>query len=236
MWYILSGVFGAVVGSFLNVIIYRLPREGLKLWDPLCSFCPHCGHRLSIRDNIPIFSYMLLRGRCRYCDAKIPLRYFLVEVFNASLYPLVWWLSDDILVTIAGWILVSVLLAIAFMDLETWHIHDSLLLSLFVVSLFLAWRMGTLFYGAITAAGAFILFYILYRFKRGLGFGDVLMVGAAGFYMDIFTFDIALLIAAVTGLIYAFVKYKGFKPKEKIPFGPFLSFGFIFGLIIKLWR
>ncbi len=225
---------GAIIGSFLNVVIHRLPREGLRIWDPPYSFCPQCHHRLSWKDNIPILSYLILKGRCRYCGTRIPIRYFLVEVFNVVLYLLAAFFAYDWILLILSWGIISSLLAIAFMDLETWHIHDSLIVSLLVFSFLLSLKMGNLLWGSVSALVGFLIFFILYKFRKGMGFGDVLMVGAAGFYMNIFWLDISLLVAAVSGLLYSLFKYKGLKPKEAIPFGPFLSMGFLLSLFMIL--
>lgn len=77
---------GLIIGSFLNVVIYRSTKEGLKLWDPPYSFCPNCKKRIRWYDNVPLLSYVLLKGRCRYCGWKIPLRYPIVEFLTGLVF------------------------------------------------------------------------------------------------------------------------------------------------------
>ncbi len=234
MWYILSGVLGAVIGSFLNVVIYRLPREGLKLWDPPYSFCPVCGHRLSWRDNIPILSYIFLRGKCRYCGAKIPLRYLVVEILNTVAYVAASTLARDLLLLISLFGITSTLIAISFMDLEVMGIHDGLNISLFIFSFLFAWRLGSLATGLISGAIGAGVFLILMFVKKGMGMGDVFMMGAGGVALDLFTMDIAILVAAVSGIIYSLFYHKGFNMKNTIPFGPFLAAGIAVGVTIRI--
>ena len=234
MRYILSGVLGAVIGSFLNVVIYRLPEEGLKLWDPPYSFCPVCKHRLSWKDNIPIISYILLKGRCRYCGAKIPIRYFLVEVLNTLSYIFASYLTDDLIITVSLFGIFSSLIAISFMDLEYMGIHDALNISLFIFSLLFAWRAHSIVIGLVSAgigAGIFLVFNIV---KKGMGLGDVLMIGAGSVALDFFTLDIAILVSAVSGFLYSIFIHKGLKFGKTIPFGPFLALGIATGVMMRI--
>ena len=234
MRYILSFVLGAVIGSFLNVVVYRLPREGLKLWDPPYSFCPVCGHRLSWKDNIPIISYILLKGRCRYCGARIPIRYLLVEVLNASSYVLAAYLSNDLWIVVSLWGIFSSLIAITFMDIEHMGIHDALNASLLIFSLMFAVRNGSLVQGLISGAIGAGIFLVFALVRKGMGMGDVLMMGAGGVALDLLTLDIALIVASVSGLVFSVIRYRGLKLKQSIPFGPFLALGISTGVVLRL--
>src|SRR5689334_17322278 len=90
-WTWVVGLFlGATIGSFLNVVIYRMPR-GLSLSDPPRSFCPKCKHELGFWDLFPLLSWLLLRGKCRYCQAKVSARYFFVELVNGSIWAGIWY-------------------------------------------------------------------------------------------------------------------------------------------------
>ncbi len=236
MWNIFGLIIGAAVGSFLNVVIYRLPKKGLKIWDPFYSFCPHCKHPLSALDNIPIISYLLLKGKCRYCGNRIPIRYFIVEVSNAAFYFLAPFLTKDALTLIALCGIFSTLLAISFVDIETWHVHDALLISLLIFSLIFAFENNTLFNALVSEVVGLGIFYLLYKLKKGLGFGDVLLIGASAFTMEPYVLNLSILISAASGILVSVVIYKGFKPKKAIPFTPFLSIGIIFGLIFTIFR
>ncbi len=117
-------VFGLVVGSFLNAVVHRLPR-GIGLANPRRSFCPHCGHSLPWYENIPVFSWLWLRGKCSGCSAKISARYPLVELLTAVLF--LWlWLGFTPAVAAAYMLLVAILIAGTFIDLEHMILPDSL--------------------------------------------------------------------------------------------------------------
>jgi leader peptidase (prepilin peptidase)/N-methyltransferase len=119
-------VVGAVVGSFLNVCIYRLPRD-LSVNRPRRSFCPHCKKQIAWHDNLPLLSWLLLRARCRHCGAVIHYRYFAVELLTASLF-LALWMWFPPLVAFAYWILASLLIVATFIDLEHYIIPDEITL------------------------------------------------------------------------------------------------------------
>ncbi|WP_416237334.1 prepilin peptidase [Thermoanaerobacter sp. RKWS2] len=110
-------VLGLVIGSFLNVVIYRIP-EGKSIMCPPNSFCPKCGHKLSPLDLIPVLSWIFLRGRCRYCKAPISIQYPLVELLTGTLYVLVFLVYGISIKTITGLILVSILIAVSFIDIK----------------------------------------------------------------------------------------------------------------------
>jgi len=234
LWYFITFVLGAIIGSFLNTVIYRLSVEGLTLWDPPYSVCPVCKHRLSWKDNIPLISYIILSGKCRYCGSKIPVRYFIVEFFNASFYLVTSMLVKNILSLVSLWGIFSSLLAISFMDIETYSIHDGLLIILLISSLLFSCSIHNLLYGSISALVGFIFFFTLYKLKKGIGFGDVLLIGAAGFSMDLIRLNIAILIAAASGIVYSLIAFKGYKPKKTIPFTPFMSVGIITSIFLML--
>jgi leader peptidase (prepilin peptidase)/N-methyltransferase len=137
-WSIVFGVaFGAAVGSFLNVLIYRLPRNLSIAFPP--SHCPQCGHRLGVRDLFPLLSYLAQGGKCRYCRAPIPVRYFLVELWNAGVWAWLWhqWLvvGESPLRFVVYALAASVLIAIFFIDLQHYIIPDELNVALLVLGL-----------------------------------------------------------------------------------------------------
>jgi leader peptidase (prepilin peptidase)/N-methyltransferase len=115
-WLIPAGVFGASIGSFLNVVIYRLPL-GVSISKPSRSFCPSCHNQLTVSQNIPILSWLCLRGKCAHCSAQIPVRYLLVELVVGILFMLVWWVFP-LQVIFALWVLMALLVAITWIDAE----------------------------------------------------------------------------------------------------------------------
>ena len=110
-------VFGASIGSFLNVVVYRLPAKLSLLWPP--SRCPHCLHQLGKMENIPVFGWLWLRGRCRWCQAPISMRYPLVEAATGGIFLLVFWQFGFTLTTVGYWAFLSWLLALSLIDLDT---------------------------------------------------------------------------------------------------------------------
>ncbi|WP_017306492.1 A24 family peptidase [Spirulina subsalsa] len=117
-------VFGAAIGSFLNVVIYRIPA-GLSILSPP-SRCPHCLHRLGMRENIPVLGWFLLKGRCKHCHAPIAIRYPLLEAITALLLAGVYWQFGLTVQTLGYWVFVSGLLALAFIDLDTFTLPNCL--------------------------------------------------------------------------------------------------------------
>jgi len=116
VWLVPAFMIGACIGSFLNVVIYRIPL-GLSVNEPKRSFCPKCRHRIAGHHNLPLVSWLMLRGRCASCRASIPFRYFAVELLTALLFTAVWWAFPP-QVAVFLWVLVALLVAITFIDAE----------------------------------------------------------------------------------------------------------------------
>ncbi len=238
MWHILIFVFGAIIGSFLNVVIYRLPKEGMTLWNPPYSFCPNCGGKIRWFDNIPILSYILLKGKCRYCGWKIPVRYFIVETTNALGYLLNSFVFEDPFKMISSCLILSSLIAITFIDLDTMLIPDSLNLLVFIGGIVIAIRSFFLEH-LLSSLFAFFMFLLLYKvYKGGMGMGDVFLAGSLGMMMGFFPMILTVLVASFSGIIYALVKNRGkINMKLKIPFGPFLAVsGYIILILSNVLR
>ncbi len=235
MWHILSFVLGAVLGSFSNVVIYRLPRKGLKIWDPPRSFCPNCKHYLSWKDNIPILSYILLRGRCRYCGWRIPPRYFVVEVLSSIFYGMTSYIVRDIALMLGLWGLFTTLVIISFIDLETMMISDYLNVLVLIFSFLISLRIGILIPGSITAGFVLLLLFSVSKLSRSFGMGDVLLLGFSSMAMDLVSLNVAILVAASSALVYSIFKNRGLKLKAAVPFAPFLSIGIVVGILITAY-
>lgn len=207
-------VVGVCIGSFSNVVIYRLPRE-MSLAKPP-SHCPVCGTRLSWKDNIPLFSFLFLRGRCRYCGTPISPRYFVVELTSGLM-----WLALLVHFQTAGvwqaavWCLAaSVLLCIAFCDAENLFIPDSLQCALVILAVAVcAFEPNSLWdrlIGAAAGGGFYLLFYLgsLAVLRReGIGFGDVKLMAAMGLLLGtgkvIFTIVLGSVLALLLPLLPA---------------------------------
>ncbi len=235
MFYLAVFLFGIIIGSFLNVCIYRTPREETVLHR--YSHCPHCRTRLKALDLVPVLSYFLLRGKCRYCSTKISPRYPLIEVFTGLIFLIVYLSMGTSSLTIKYLFLASALIVVTFIDMEHQIIPDK------VVLVILAWGIiWQLFWpeilwvnalgGAFLGGGMLLLAAIIS--KGGMGGGDIKLMFAAGFYLGISHTALALFLGFLSGSIIgiALIVLKIKKRKEPIAFGPFLSLGIF---ITILW-
>lgn len=228
-------MFGAVVGSFLNVVVRRLPR-GESLVHPR-SRCPSCGTPIAGYDNIPIFSWLVLRGRCRHCQAPISPRYPAVELLTAVTFAavvLVGGLDDDLVLELP---FVAALIALAGID------YDHKLLPNRIVYPLAVWGLvatvlvdrDDLVEHLVAGAGAFLfLFLAVLAYPRGMGMGDVKLAGAMGLYLGVSVIP-ALLIAFLSGSIVGIVilaREGAAARKKAVPFGIFLALGGIVAVLV----
>ncbi len=238
--YILTGLFGLCVGSFLNVVIYRLPN-GMSLSKP-ASHCTQCNYALKWYDNIPVLSYIFLGGRCRKCKVQISPRYILVEISNAFFWLLsvfIFW-NESIPYAVMTAIVSSVLICIFYIDLE-----HMLIFNRFTILVALGGFLGiysdafTKWYDHLIGAAVggllfFALYYgcILFLKKEGLGFGDVKYAAAAGFLLGWQKFILAILIASIAGAIVMTIlnRAKNSEKGTEHPFGPYLATGTLVSL------
>jgi len=232
---VLAGILGAVIGSFLNVVAYRLPR-GESLSHPP-SHCPKCGQPVKPYDNIPVLSWLLLRGRCRHCKEPISPRYPIVEAGTALLCALVVIVKGPDEDAIIGIVLVLLLVPVTLIDLDTQTIPNKLTYPGFVVGLALIAVLETdslvEHLIASAAAGGF-LFVAWFAYPRGMGLGDVKLAFVLGIFLGravapaMFTAFIAG--ALVGGVVIARMGVKDGR-KAGIPFGPWLALGGVVGLL-----
>ncbi|MBM3674778.1 MAG: prepilin peptidase [Actinobacteria bacterium] len=234
-------LLGLVIGSFLNVVVWRVPR-GESVVHPR-SHCPRCDAQLAASENVPVVSWLALRGRCRHCGAPVSLRYPLVEVGCAGLW------AAMALRFGAAWELpvylgfVSALLTLALIDLDTYLLPNRIVYPLagFLVVGFAAVAFGTgawSAYGRALASGAaaFAAFFLVHvAAPRGMGFGDVkfaFCLGVALGWISVGTVVLGLflgfLLGAVVGVILIALHRKG--RRDQVPFGPFLAAGTVLAL------
>jgi leader peptidase (prepilin peptidase)/N-methyltransferase len=225
-----AALFGLIIGSFLNVVAWRLPR-GESLVKPR-SKCPGCGTQLKAYDNIPVFSWLVLRGRCRGCGEKISARYPVVEAITAALYVLVVAVKgNNVEQMVLGLVLVTFLVPIAVIDLDVQRIPNALTgpAAILAVALGALLDPGHLPEQLAAGFGALLFFYLpALIHKKGMGMGDVKLVGVLGLYLGravapaIF---IALILGVVVGAGVVAMKGVSDGRRAKIPFGPFLAIG-----------
>ncbi|MBC7331928.1 MAG: prepilin peptidase [Synergistetes bacterium] len=222
-------LIGLVIGSFLNSCIYRLPR-GVSIVHPP-SFCPSCGHRLYWFDLIPLLSYLLLKGKCRYCGYRISFYYPLVELLTGFLFLAMYFKFGISVNFVFSCFFVSLLEFISFVDLKHYEVMDSAvylgLAGGIVFSLFNFGTDGVIFSLKGVIYGAGIIAFIFYVSNGGMGEGDIGIAAFIGAWLGNYNTIVALIVAFLIGGVFAvFLLLFGLKKiGEKIPFGPFLAIG-----------
>lgn len=258
----LLSLLGLFVGSFLNVVIHRLPKMMERDWHAQAaelrgepapeaphfnlatprSRCPHCGHRLSALENIPVLSFVLLRGRCRHCGARISKRYPVVEISTAALSGVAAWHFGASAATLGALLFIWALVALSFIDLDTQLLPDSITLPLLWLGL--AFNTGGVFtdlhsavIGAIAGYLALWTVYWLFRLatgKEGMGYGDFKLLAAIGAWLGWQVLPLTILLSSLVGAIVgiALIAFARHGRNVPIPFGPYLGAA---GLIALLW-
>ncbi len=226
-------VLGSMFGSFFNVCIYRLPHEEMSVVKPR-SFCPSCQKPIPWYYNIPLLSYLFLRGKCAYCGAKISFRYFFIEFLTGMLFVFGVVRFGFSFKTLEFIILSSIMLILFFTDLDERILPDEITLGFIPVGLLFAYfspdrTLKEAFLVAIFGAGLlFLLAYVYLKLKgiEGMGMGDVKMLALMGAFLGTKAF-LALMIASVLGTVVGlFIIYVLKKGKNyEIPFGCFLALG-----------
>ncbi len=242
--YIIVFLYGIILGSFLNVCIYRLPKEESIV--TVGSHCMNCQHKLKWYDLFPLFSWIFLRGKCRYCGEKISVQYPVVELANGVLYCVIFaicgWNVDSIL-----WcLLVSALLVIAVIDFRTMQIPgklDAFIALLGLVHLFLH-REQWLYYviGFVGMGGFLLLIAVLFQRltgKSGLGYGDIELMACAGLCLGWGHGLLALIIGSLSGSVIEGIRMAVTGKHGKFAFGPYLAMGIflavLFGDFLFQW-
>lgn len=260
----LATLLGLLIGSFLNVVIHRLPIMLEREWREQCAWldgepavaapvapydlvkprsaCPHCGHLITWYENIPILSWLFLRGRCSACSATISRRYPLVEALTGLLFGYVAWRWGMSLTTPALWVLLAGLVALAFIDLDTRLLPDSITLPLIWVGLIanLNGALVPLSEAVIGAVAGYLVLWTVYHLfrlltgKEGMGFGDFKLLAALGAWLGWKMLLPILLAASISGALVgiSLILFAGHDRAKPIPFGPWLVLG---GLIALFW-
>jgi leader peptidase (prepilin peptidase)/N-methyltransferase len=234
---------GAAVGSFLNVLIYRLPEDKSIILP--ASHCPTCSHAIRFYDNIPLISYLFLKGRCRNCGGAISLRYPLVEMLTAILSLMVYWKFGLSAQYLCAFLFAGALIVITFIDLDHQIIPDVIslpgiplffLAAVFVMKLrFLDAFLGFLIGGGVLYGVAFT--YELITKREGMGGGDIKLLAMIGAFLGWQSLLFVLLVSSLTGAVVGvtIMLVRGQDMKYAVPFGPFLSLGAVAYLFFGAW-
>lgn len=258
------GLLGLVIGSFLNVVVHRLPVILERDWQSQChallnsnqpptaserfnlivprSRCPHCGHAVTALENIPVLSFLWLRGKCSACHQPISWRYPFVELLTGCLSLLVAWRYGFGLATLAGLLLTWGLVALAFIDIDRQLLPDNLTLPLLwgglLFNLFAVY--APLSSAVIGAAAGYVSLWLVYQLfklttgKEGMGYGDFKLFAALGAWLGWQSLPLIILLASLVGAVagISFILFFGHDRRMPIPFGPFLCAA---GWIALMW-
>ena len=224
--YIMLALFGLCVGSFLNVLIYRIPKG--EEFVKTSSHCMSCGHSLKWYENIPVLSWLLQGGKCRACGVKLSAQYPIVEALNAAMWVLTGVIYRGDWLTVGIYcILFSMLLVLTVIDWRTFTIPNGVNLTIFILGLIRLvtdlkqWPLYVV--GMLSVSLVFLLLYVLTG-GNGLGMGDVKLVGAAGLLIGWQNMLLAVLVGSVSGAVIHSVRMRGGEGR-KLAFGPYLAAG-----------
>jgi leader peptidase (prepilin peptidase) / N-methyltransferase len=236
-FYIYFFILGLLIGSFLNVLIDRIPR-GEKLTGR--SYCENCKKILSWKDLIPLISYFWLRAKCRYCKTPLSYQYPFLEILTSFIFVIIFYFFNQTGIEIIYYlILMSALIVIFFADLKHWIIPDKILIPTLIASLIwmLVLHTDLLFVNLLSALGASAFFLLIFLFTkgRGMGFGDVKFASLIGLVLGPWGAVIALYVAFLTGAAIGIILILWQKKSLKlaVPFGPFLIIGFFMSLFFQ---
>ena len=258
---LLCVILGMVIGSFLNVVIYRLPKMMERGWRAECaelkgqemppaerynlilprSGCPACGHRIGALENIPLVSYLVLGGKCSACKAGIPLRYPIVETLTGALSGYVAWRFGFGLAALGALLFVWAMIVLAFIDLDTFYLPDDVTLLLLWAGLL--FNLGSVFtdlqsavVGAI--AGYLVLWSVYWLFKlatgkEGMGYGDFKLLAAIGAWLGWQMLPQVVLLSSLVGALIgiSLMVFARHGRNVPIPFGPYLAIAGIIALL-----
>ena len=250
---VVAVVVGLCVGSFLNVVIHRLPRILERQWRAECaqlsgtdlpteerydlvlprSRCPACGHAITARENIPLISYFMLRGRCSSCKTRISARYPLVEALAGLLSGYVAWRFGFSAAALGALLFCWAMVALAFIDLDTFYLPDSItLLLLWTGLVFNVFAVFTDLRSAVigAAAGYLVLWSVFWLYKLatgkdGMGYGDFKLLAAIGAWLGWKALPLVILLSSFVGAIIgiSLIVFARHQKQMPIPFGPYLA-------------
>lgn len=251
----IAGIFGLAIGSFLNVAIYRLPIMLERKWRSQCqeilkknkktssalkrfdlvvprSRCPHCGHAITALENIPLLSFLWLRGKCSDCGKSISWRYPLIELLTGVLTAAVAWYFGYGMAALAGMALTWGLIALSFIDIDQQLLPDDITLPLLWAGLVLnVFAVFTpLSSAVIGSAVGYVFLWLVYQLfklvtgKEGMGYGDFKLLAALGAWLGWQSLPLIILLSSLVGAIVGitFIVFLGHDRRMPIPFGPFL--------------
>ncbi len=226
--YVFAFLFGIVIGSFLNVCIYRIPKhEGIVTER---SHCMNCGYQLKWYDLVPLFSWLFLRGRCRKCKTKISKQYPIVEASNGLLYLLIFYVNGWNIVSILYCAMASALLALSVIDWRTYEIPFGMNLFLFllgIIRLVLDYQNWSDYIIGFAAVSVFLAILFYASKGRAIGGGDVKLMAACGLLLGWKLILLAFVIGCILGSVIHMIRMKVSDAEHVLAMGPYLSAGIL---------
>ena len=214
-------LFGLLFGSFLNVLILRIPQEESIVFPG--SHCPKCNNKLKWWHNIPVLSWLLLRGKCHFCGEKISVQYPLIELATAAIFALVYWKLQSIPYAIIAGLVFALLLGLSVIDFRYKAVPDSLNLSALTLAFFASDTILANFINALLFAGGFSLlrFYVSFIVKKeALGEADIMIAATIGAMLGLKLGAVAIFLSAIIALpVFVVIREKDFE----VPYIPFLA-------------
>ncbi len=226
--YIIIFLYGIVIGSFLNVCIYRIPKQENIV--KIRSHCMNCGYQLRWYDLVPLFSYLCLRGRCRSCKQKISVQYPLIELLNGALYCIVFAVYGISVEALLYALLASALITLSVIDFRTYEIPVGI--NIFILALGLI-RIATDYthwsdyvVGSLLVSGFLYLVHLVTR-RRGIGGGDIKLMAASGLLLGWKQILLAFVMGCIIGSVIHIARMKISGQGHVLAFGPYLSIGIL---------
>jgi leader peptidase (prepilin peptidase)/N-methyltransferase len=232
---ILTGVLGLIWGSFLNVVAYRVPREESLIFPP--SHCPNCDHRLGPLDLVPVVSFLMMKGRCRYCREKISWQYPLIETITGIGFALIWSFMQpsngaEIALVVLNWLFYSFLIVIFLVDYKEMIIPDEFNLGIGILAIIKMIVSQSYWTELLGFAVCGLLILLIVVLTNGMGMGDAKMFAVLGLWFGfkngLFVLFFSIIVGAILSVFLLAAKVK--TRKDRIPFGPFISLAAIFGI------
>jgi leader peptidase (prepilin peptidase) / N-methyltransferase len=261
---LLAAVFGLIIGSFLNVVIHRTPIVLMRRWQQDCreltgqaasaathgkfnlvtprSRCPHCGHAITTLENIPVVSYLWLRGKCSACRKPIGLRYPFVEILSAALAAVTAWHFGFTAAGIAAIVLTWLLIALAFIDIDHQLLPDVMVLPFLWAGLLL--NLSNVFtplpHAVIGAVAGYLSLWLVFHLfklitgKEGMGYGDFKLFALFGAWLGWQSLPLIILLSSFMGALIgiSLIVFRGRDRARPLPFGPYLAAA---GWVAMLW-
>lgn len=230
--YIVIFLYGICIGSFLNVLIFRIPKQ--EEFVKTRSHCMTCGHQLAWYDNIPLLSWLMLRGKCRYCKAPISPQYPIIEALNGVLYVIIFLVLGFTWDAVLVCFLASMLLALSVIDFRTLEIPFGFQIAIFVLAaihLALHYEDWLQYVIGFFAVSVFLELLLLITKGRAIGGGDVKLMATCGLFLGWKLIILAFLLGCVLGSIIHLIRMKVSKAEHVLAMGPYLSAGVLLAVL-----